>query len=495
MIRAILTGVTCLWAATASASVDIQEVTTEAGFNAWLVEEPSIPFVSLELRFIGGGSLDPEGKRGVTNLMAGLLEEGAGDLDAQAFAEAKEALAATLQYDAGDDAMAVSAKVLTENREEAMALLRTSLLEPRFDEEAIARVKAQVLSSIQSDRTDPDSLVGQRAAEILYGDHPYGSAMKGTVESVEALTRADIVDAWQAALATDRVYIGAAGDISAEELSELIDGLLEGLPETGPPLPEPVTVSTEAETVVVPFDTPQSVALFGHRAIPRDDPDFFAAFVMNQILGAGGFESRLMEEVRDKRGLTYGVYSYIANREYSDMIMGRVASATDRIAEAVEVIRNEWRRMAEEGVTAEEAGGGQDLPDGRLSTALRQQWRHREYPRGDADHGARARIYRDPERSGECGHSRGCAPCGQAGPAAGRAAVRGGGPARRPCRCDRSRRGGASVNTCNLASCKKAPENIRGLLHSRALLALYGRMDLNSEVSSAARRCAGHHRP
>lgn len=354
MIRAILTGVTCLWAATASASVDIQEVTTEAGFNAWLVEEPSIPFVSLELRFIGGGSLDPEGKRGVTNLMAGLLEEGAGDLDAQAFAEAKEALAATLQYDAGDDAMAVSAKVLTENREEAMALLRTSLLEPRFDEEAIARVKAQVLSSIQSDRTDPDLLVGQRAAEILYGDHPYGSAMKGTVESVEALTRADIVDAWQAALATDRVYIGAAGDISAEELSELIDGLLEGLPETGPPLPEPVTVSTEAETVVVPFDTPQSVALFGHRAIPRDDPDFFAAFVMNQILGAGGFESRLMEEVRDKRGLTYGVYSYIANREYSDMIMGRVASATDRIAEAVEVIRNEWRRMAEEGVTAEE---------------------------------------------------------------------------------------------------------------------------------------------
>ncbi|SIS54800.1 zinc protease [Roseivivax lentus] len=354
MIRIVLTAAACLWAAAASAAVEVQEVTTEAGFEAWLVEEPSIPFVSLELRFKGGASLDPEGKRGVTNLMTGLLEEGAGDLDARAFAQAKEALAATFHYDAGDDALAITAQVLTENRDAAMALLRESLLEPRFDADAIERVKAQVMSSIQSDQTDPDAIVGKEAMRILYGDHPYGSAKKGTTDSVAALTRDDIVAAWQAALATDRVYIAAAGDISAEELSALVDTLLAGLPKVGPALPDAVEVSTAAETVVVPFETPQSVALFGHRAIPRDDPDFFAAFVMNQVLGAGGFESRLMEEVRDKRGLTYGVYSYIANRDYSDMMMGRVASANDRIAEAIAVIRDEWRRMAEEGVTEEE---------------------------------------------------------------------------------------------------------------------------------------------
>ncbi|MHA6326296.1 M16 family metallopeptidase [Roseivivax sp. CAU 1753] len=354
MIRFVLTGVACCWAVAATASVDIQQVTTRAGHSAWLVEEPSIPFVALELRFKGGASLDPEGKRGVTHLMTGLLEEGAGDLDAQGFAAASESLAATFSYSSGDDALAVSARFLTENRDEAMALLRESLINPRFDDAAIARVKGQILSSIQSDKTDPDAIAGKRATEILYGDHPYGSAKKGTEESLAGLTRDDILAARDATLVTERVYIGAAGDISADELSQLIDALLEGLPETGPPLPDDVRIETEAETIVVPFDTPQSVAVFGHRFIPRDDPDFFAAFVINQILGSGGFESRLMEEVRDKRGLTYGVYSYIANRDNSDMIMGRVASANDRIAEAVTVIRDEWRRMAEEGVSQEE---------------------------------------------------------------------------------------------------------------------------------------------
>lgn len=341
-------------ATVAQAATDIQEVTSPYGFKAWLVEEHAIPFVALELRFQGGGSLDLEGKRGATNLMVGLLEEGAGDMDSRGFAEAKERLAAQIDYDMGDDAVAISAKFLTETQDEAVELLRLSLVDPAFDEESVERVRKQVLSGLTSDATDPDELLARGFDGMVFGDHPYATNYAGTIESATALTRDDIVTAWRNALAQDRVYVSAAGDITAEELGALMDRLLSDLPETGAPLPERVDVSTEAGVTVIPFDTPQSVAMFGHRGMKRDDPDFFAAYILNTIFGEGGFESRLMNEVREKRGLTYGVYSYLVPKDHAELIIGRVASANDRIAEAVEVIRDEWRKVAEEGVTAEE---------------------------------------------------------------------------------------------------------------------------------------------
>jgi len=155
-------------------------------------------------------------------------------------------------------------------------------------------------------------------------------------------------------MARDRVYVGAVGDITADELGAIIDDLLGALPETGAPLPQDVDVGLPGGKTVVPFNTPQSVAVFGHEGIERDDPDFFAAFVMNQVLGAGGFGSRLMEEVREKRGLTYGVNSYLAPKDHAELMLGQVASSNDRIAEAIEVIRDEWAKLAAEGVTEQE---------------------------------------------------------------------------------------------------------------------------------------------
>ncbi|WP_439124108.1 M16 family metallopeptidase [Marivita sp.] len=336
------------------AEIDITEVTSPDGINAWLVEEQSIPFVALELRFKGGASLDLPGKRGATNLMVGLLEEGAGDLDARAFAEKAESLAASFDFDVGDDAVSISARFLTENKDEALALLRDAITQPRFDQAAIERVKAQIVSVIRSDAQDPDTIVGAEFDRMLFGDHPYGSAIEGSEDSVAALTQEDLVEAYKGALARDRVYVGAAGDISAEELAALLDKLLSDLPETGTPQPADIEVTTDAGVTVVPFDVPQSVAIFGHEGIARDDPDFFAAYVLNEILGGGGFEARLMEEVREKRGLTYGVYSYLVPKDQAALYLGRVSSANNRIAEAIEVIRDEWTKMAENGVTQDE---------------------------------------------------------------------------------------------------------------------------------------------
>ncbi|NOD30473.1 M16 family metallopeptidase [Ruegeria atlantica] len=354
MKRFVATLIACLVALPALAEIEIEEVTSPGGIKAWLVEDHSIPFTALELRFRGGTSLDDPDKRGAVNLMSGLIEEGAGDMDARTYARELEALAASFRYNAGDDSVSISARFLSENRDEVVDLLRTTIHEPRFDQDAVDRVRAQVLSGLRSDQTDPNEIAGLTFAQMAYGDHPYGSEGKGTIESVSALTRDDVVAAYEGVFAKDRLYVGAVGDITAEELGILLDTLLGDLPDTGKPIPGKAEVNIPGGVSVVEFDTPQSVALFGQAGIDRDDPDFFAAFVLNHILGGGGFESRLMQEVREKRGLTYGVGTYLVPKDLASVYLGSVSSANDRIAEAIDVIRDEWARAATEGVTQEE---------------------------------------------------------------------------------------------------------------------------------------------
>jgi zinc protease len=250
--------------------------------------------------------------------------------------------------------VSVSARFLSDTRDDAADLLRAALVEPRFDDDAVERVRAQVLSGLRSDAEDPNAIAGKAFAEAVYDDHPYARPGNGTLDSVTALTRDDLSAAHAGALARDRVYVAAAGDISAEELATLIDRVLGDLPATGAPLPGPAPVSFEGGTTVIDLATPQSVISFGQRGIGRHDPDFFAAFVLNQILGGGGFGSRLTEEVRVKRGLTYGIYSYLSTKDHADLYVGGASTANARAAETVEVVRAEWARMAAEGPTEAE---------------------------------------------------------------------------------------------------------------------------------------------
>ncbi|HAV08928.1 MAG TPA: peptidase M16 [Rhodobacteraceae bacterium] len=333
------------------AEIAIQELMSPGGVQVWLVEEHSIPFTALEIRFQGGGSLDLAGKRGATNLMVGLLEEGAGALDARGFTTAKEELAAEFSYDIGDDAVSISARFLTENRAASVELLRQSLVEPRFDADAIERVRAQVLTGLRQDEKDPRALASRAFDTMAFGDHPYATSFQGTLDSVAGLTREDLVVAHQGALARDRLYVSAVGDITAAEVTALVDTLFAALPATGAPLPEAITPNFPGGVKVTDFDTPQSVVLFGQPGLDRDDPDFFAAFVLDHILGGGGFESRLMQEVREKRGLTYGVYSYLADRDSAFWWGGSLNSQNERAAEAIDVIRAEWLKMRDAGVS------------------------------------------------------------------------------------------------------------------------------------------------
>ncbi|WP_043919587.1 M16 family metallopeptidase [Jannaschia aquimarina] len=331
-------------AAWAETDVDVQEVVSPGGITAWLVEEPSIPFVAIELRFKGGASLDAPGKRGATNLMMATLEEGAGERDALAFAREVETLAARFSFEAYNDSVSVSAAMLTENRDEAVALLREALISPRFDQAAVDRVRDQVLAVIAQDSTDPGEIASQTMAALAFPDHPYGTVLEGTRETVSSLTPDDLREAHAAALTLDRVRVGVTGDITAAELGPLLDELLGDLPATGGPVVEEADYSLAGGVTVVDFPSPQSLVLFGHEGIEREDDDFFAAFVLNHIIGGRGFNSILMNEVRVERGLTYGIGTFLVQRDHAEQYMGQFSSSNDRTAEAVQIVRDVWAR-------------------------------------------------------------------------------------------------------------------------------------------------------
>lgn len=338
----------------ARAEVQIQTVTSPGGITAWLAESHDIPFTALEIRFRGGTSLDDPAHRGAVNLMTALIEEGAGDLDAQGFAAARDGLAASYSFSADADTVGVSAQFLTENRDKAVDLLHLALTKPRFDADAVERVRGQVLANLASNVQDPDHIAGDALSALAFGEHPYATSGDGTEESVTALTRADVLAAFKAAIARDRIYVAAAGDITPADLGRMLDRLFDGLPAKGAPLPGRAPLNLTGGVTVIDYPGPQSSVLFASAGIRRDDPDFFAATVLNEVLGGGGFSSRLMEEVREKRGLTYGISTALVGYDQAELLMGQARTGNEKTAQALQVIRDEYARIAKDGITDDE---------------------------------------------------------------------------------------------------------------------------------------------
>ena len=339
-------------AVSASAQIKIEQVTSEGGIQAWLVNESAIPFVAIQIAFQGGTALDAEGKTGATNFMVGLLEEGTGNMDATAFRQASESLAAKFGFSANRDSVRISVQVLKSNMNVALALLRKAIMDPAFNETAISRVRAQIISGLESDLKDPQTIASNKLNAIAFAGHPYALPSNGTLDTVEALTRSDLIDAHRAVLTKDHLVLSVVGDVTAAELAPMLDTVFGGLPEKGAKLPQKIVFGASKGTTVVDFPSPQSQAIWAQPIdVDPDHPDFIPLFVMNHILGGGGFGSRLTDEVREKRGLTYGIYSYIAWLGATEYLGGSVASANATIGEAISVVKDEWKRMAEDGIT------------------------------------------------------------------------------------------------------------------------------------------------
>ncbi|MFP6744265.1 MAG: pitrilysin family protein [Alphaproteobacteria bacterium] len=336
-------------------ATEVQRVISPGGIEAWLVEEHSIPILSLRASFRGGAAFDQADREGTATMASSLIDEGAGSYDSQAFQTRLEDLSVRISFSASLDTFGATLKTLSENTDEAFELLRLAMTEPRFDEEPVERIRGQYMVHLARQAEDPDYLVGRAWYTAAFPGHPYSRPLEGTPETMAAITADDMRAFMAAQLARDRVYIGVVGDITAERLGALLDSTFGGLPAIGAPAETVLAAPGAPGTLtVIDRDIPQSIALFGGAGLERRDPDYYAAYIMNYILGGSGFTSRLTEEVRNKRGLAYSVYTYLAPMDYSAIHIGQVATQNNAVAESLDIIRAELARMRDHGVTAEE---------------------------------------------------------------------------------------------------------------------------------------------
>lgn len=340
---------------TAAQAVEVKEVISDGGIRAWLIEDHMNPLMTMDIAFTGAGAAtDPINKLGLANMVSGLIDEGAGAMDSQTFRGEMENRSISLSFDAGRDDFAGSLTTLTRERDTAIDLLRLALSEPRFDDEAVERIRSQIIAGLKRAENDPGDIASRTFFKSIFGDHPYARPVSGTFETVAGLNANDFRSFVGRAFAKDNLIIGVAGDITAEELGPLLDEAFGSLPDHSD-LPKIADVTPKFGAVdVIDQDIPQSQAVWGQKGIARKDPDFYAAYVMNYILGGGGFSSRLTEEVREKRGLAYGVYSYLADLDHAQMMMGGVATRNDAIGQSLSLISAEWTKMKEKGVSEEE---------------------------------------------------------------------------------------------------------------------------------------------
>jgi zinc protease len=346
---------TAMMSTPSHAAAKIQHLISPGGIEAWFVQDATVPLVAMEFAISGGAAQDPADKSGVGNMVAGLIDEGSGDLDSKTFHERLDRRAIELSFSVTRDYFRGSMRMLKDNRDEAFDLLRMSLTSPHFESADVERIRTQVLSGLKRDTSNPSALASRKFLQIAFGDHPYGRPSNGSLESVPNITIADLKDYVSRVLAKENLKIAVVGDIDAASLGRLLDQTFGALPAKASLTPVSDIVATRPPLrEFIPLDVPQTVVMFGGPGIRRNDPNFMSAFVVNHILGGGALSSRLYREVREKRGLAYSVYDSLLWMEHSALFIGNTGTRADRAGETVDAVNTEVRRMAEDGPTQEE---------------------------------------------------------------------------------------------------------------------------------------------
>ena len=336
-------------------AVEVQRVVSPLGIEAWLVESDAVPVISISFAFEGGHRLDPPELAGRANLVSILLDEGAGELDSAEFQRRLTDAAIQLSFGDGYDAFFGDMKTVTAYADEAFELLRLALTEPRFDPAPVERMRASAVADIARQVSRPGWLAQRAYYEHAFPGHVYGRPSRGTVETVSALTADDLRTFTAEAFTRDRLVVGVTGDISAAELAERLDEVFGGLPTAGAPLDDAsVESAVLGQRITIARDGPQTTMLMVLPGIARDDPDYYAAYIMNHILGGRGFGSRLMEEVRERRGLTYGIRSYLLRYQLAQLLLISTDVSNANVPETESVIREQIGRLGEQGVTEQE---------------------------------------------------------------------------------------------------------------------------------------------
>jgi zinc protease len=370
LLSAVLSIAAVLVTPLAAEATTIQRIVSPGGIEAWLVQEPSVPLIALDFAFRGGANQDPVDKPGVATMATSLLDEGAGELDSKGFHERVEARAIELGFNANRDQTTGSLRTLSANQDEAVELMRLALTEARFDKADVERIRDQMLSGLRRETTSPNEMASHRWWSTAFPGHPYGRPVRGTTESVSAITVSDLKDYMRRVFARDTLKIAIVGNIDAAGAGKLIDKVFGRLPAKGSLVEVPVVAPQGlGQKISIDLDVPQSVLMLGGVGIARNDPDFMAAFVVNHVLGGGSFSSRLYREVREVRGLAYSVYSALIPLDSAALFMTGTATRADRAVQTLEVLESEIRRLAETGPTEDELAKSKSFLTG--SYALR----------------------------------------------------------------------------------------------------------------------------
>lgn len=355
----------------ASSPTQAMPVAAARGIEAWHVPSPVVPMIAIAFTFEGGAAQDTEGKAGTAQMLARLLDEGAGDLDSDAFQEALAARAIELHFHAGPDSVGGSLKMLVKHADEAIRLIALALNEPRLDVVAIERVRSQMIASLRYQQNDPGVMASRRYFREAFPGHPYSRPSGGTPESLLAITRDDLVDMHRRLIGRGGLKIAIVGAVETDGVASLVERAFGTLPEKAPLPALPATyIHNLGRRIVVDLDVPQSVIRFGLGGVAWRDPDFIPAYVLNHILGGGAFTSRLFQEVREKRGLAYSVGTSLTSHRAVAMTWGYTATKNERVVEALDVIGDEIARLIHDGPDDDELQKAKDYLTGSYALSF-----------------------------------------------------------------------------------------------------------------------------
>jgi zinc protease len=358
--------------ATPAAAFNIETVKSPGGITAWLVEDHSLKVITLDFSIRGGAASDPADKAGLSSLAAGLLDEGAGPYDSGQFQGKLDDLSAEVSFDASPDFFEGSLKTLSPNRDDVFGLLQLALTQPHFDPPAVERIRAELGELIEGQEQSPDSLSMLDWLRNQFPGHPYDRSRYGTKGSVAAITIDDLKDFARTRLGRDRLQIAVVGDITPGDLATLLDRTFGSLPAVAAEPVEPPSraPADDGKIVLVKKPIPQSSIRFGVAGVDIHDKDIYAALVLNYVLGGSPFTSRLGDEVREKRGLAYTIGTSTVHFDHTDLLLGQVGTQNAKAAETINIIREEWARLRDQGPTAKEVEDAKTYLNGSYALGL-----------------------------------------------------------------------------------------------------------------------------
>lgn len=365
MRHILFTLLATLAAGLAHAGVNIQNWTAASGARVYFVESHDLPIVDVQIDFAAGTAYDPSDKAGLAAFTRGLLDAGAGDLDEEAIAERLVDTGAQIGGHSDLDRSGLSLRSLSSAKERnaSLDLLRLLLMRPSFPQTVFEREKSRTIAAIKESETQPAAIAAKRFSRGLYPSHPYG--FTATAESVGRIVRDDVVNFHRNFYTASRAVVSIVGDLSRAEAEAIAQQLTDSLPKSDNASVIPPPAAPKAEVIRVTHPSQQSHIQVGMPVLKRGDPDFFPLVVGNYVLGGGGFVSRLMKEVREKRGYAYSVYSYFQPQQVEGPFQIGLQTKNEQADEALKVARETLDAFLKQGPTEDELKGAkQNIVDG-----------------------------------------------------------------------------------------------------------------------------------